>query len=289
VCVDLNRVAEALADAGRARVIFTTHSEFEKRLRLDHDTAYVYTLLGDHQRALQLYRSALATALALGATGEKYLGTLYSNLGFIYDALGDLQEALAYQEQARDFFQATNATRHAVMAETQIAIIAMTQGHYHRALQLLLHARDLYAAAELDRDKVEVDRLRDTYGSTARVRLGYRLRDQLEVFYGSREETYGAERFALREGSRARHRAERGLVPEDAAVGSGPDSRTDRLRADRYRHHGVRDRGGRAARRSARRAGRVRRVRGVRRMIRGQLRTLGLPHHDGTGRAEPGN
>jgi tetratricopeptide (TPR) repeat protein len=159
LCVDLNRVDEALADAEQARQIFTTHSAWEKQLRLDHDTAYVYTLLGDHQRALSLYQLALQTALAFGQVGETYLGTLYFNVGVIYDALGDLDQALRYLQQAHARFTAANITRNAVMADVAIARIAMTQGNYRRALQLLLRAREVYASEALEHDKTEVDRL----------------------------------------------------------------------------------------------------------------------------------
>lgn len=159
ICVDLNRVSEALDDTERAWAIFTKHQEYEKRLRLDHDTAYVYTLLGDHQCALELYRSSLATAQELGEVGKKYLGTLYTNLGFAYDALGDLDQALAYHEQARTFFERTNEVRNMAVADTNIAMIAMTQGSYRRALQLLHHAAHLYVAENLHRDATEVNRL----------------------------------------------------------------------------------------------------------------------------------
>lgn len=159
ICVDLNRVDEALRNAEQARQIFTAHGAWELRLRLEHDTAYVYTLLGEQQHALRLYQEALQTALALGAVGERYLGTLYLNIGVIYEALSDSDRALRYLEQAHAFFEATDATRNAVLTNTYIARIAMTQGQYRQALQLLLPARDIYAAEELDLDKSTVDRL----------------------------------------------------------------------------------------------------------------------------------
>lgn len=159
LCVDLNRVDEALHDAERARQIFTAHGASEFRLRLDHDTAYVYRLLGNHRHALDLYRSALTTALALGSVGERYLGALYSNLGVIHEALGDPDQALPYLQQAHAFFEATNATRNVAMTDMYIARIVMTQGQYRRALQLLLRTRDIYAKEELDLDKITVDRL----------------------------------------------------------------------------------------------------------------------------------
>src|SRR5690349_15618411 len=53
----LNYVSDALADVERARTIFSDHSEHEKLLRLDLNTAAVYVLLGDQFQALRLYHS----------------------------------------------------------------------------------------------------------------------------------------------------------------------------------------------------------------------------------------
>ena len=60
ICVDLNRVAQALADASDARAIFGRHGEYEKRLRVDLNVGIVYSLLGDHSQALSLFKSTLA-------------------------------------------------------------------------------------------------------------------------------------------------------------------------------------------------------------------------------------
>ena len=155
----LNRVVEALADAKRARDIFTLHDEHEKRLRLDLNTAIVYTWRGDDQRALALYHSALTTAEALGKTGQQYLVQLYINIGLAYDALGDFHQALAYYERARTLSEARQEVRHVAIAETNIAIIAIKQGHYRRALNLLHRAHDIYIAQELLRDAAEVSRI----------------------------------------------------------------------------------------------------------------------------------
>ncbi len=193
LCVDLNRVDEALADAERARIIFTTHKQWEKRLRLDHDTAYIYNLLGDHQRALDLYQAALGTAASLGGAGDKYLGTLYTNIGLAYDALGDLRQALWYHEQARTTFEHTKQVRHLAIAETNIALIAMTQGAYRRALRLLHRAERVYAAEHLDRDRNETNRLiADCYILLNRHAEARDLLQQVIAAYADAGATYEA-------------------------------------------------------------------------------------------------
>jgi CHAT domain-containing protein len=156
--VDLNRVADALADATRARAIFTQHDEYEKRLRLDLNTGVVYYFLGDHQRALELHRAALATAESLGEIGQKYLGLLYTNIGLAYEGLSDFREALVFHERARAVFQHLDEIRGVGNAERNIAIITMTQGHYRRALDLLHRVLDRKVAEQLPFDAAYVKR-----------------------------------------------------------------------------------------------------------------------------------
>jgi CHAT domain-containing protein len=159
ISIGLNRVTLALADADRARDVFTRHSEHEKWVVLDLNTAVVYTLLGEYRDALKLFRSALNTAEQIGPAGERWLGPLYTNIGFTYEALGDFRQALAYHERARALSETRHETRNLAIVETNIAIIAMTQGHYRRALTLLHRAHDLYVAESLLRDAAEVNRI----------------------------------------------------------------------------------------------------------------------------------
>lgn len=159
ISIGLNRVTLALADADRARTVFSHHSQHEKWVALDLNTAVVYTLLGQHREALDLFRSALRIAEQLGEAGEHWFGPLYTNIGFTYEALGDLRQALAYHERARSLSEARHETRYLAIVETNIAIIAMTQGHYRRALTLLHRAHDLYVTEHLLRDAAEVNRI----------------------------------------------------------------------------------------------------------------------------------
>ncbi|HEX9440739.1 MAG TPA: tetratricopeptide repeat protein, partial [Roseiflexaceae bacterium] len=159
ICVDLNRVAEALADAERARDIFVRHGVHEKRLVLEMNIAIVYYFLGDLRQALMHYQSALASADWLGETGKKWIGPLHTNIGLIYEALGDLRQALAFHERARAIQEDLSETRMIAIAETNIAIIAMKQGHYRRALNLLHRANDLYIVEDSPRDAAEVKRI----------------------------------------------------------------------------------------------------------------------------------
>lgn len=159
ICTDLQRVDEAMREAEQARAIFLRHQEYEKLLRLDYNTGLILHYLGDQQQALALYRSALAIAESLGEAGQSFVGGLYTNIGNVYDLLGDFHEALAYYERAQEIFMARSEPRGVVVTEINMARIAMAQGHYRHALQLLHHVHDLKAAEQLALDTAQINRI----------------------------------------------------------------------------------------------------------------------------------
>jgi len=142
---DLNRVLETLADVERARAIFIERGEQELLMRLEINTAYIHTLLGNQHRALQLYQSALTLAESLGAVGEPHQGMIYMNIGYVQEALGNYPQALSYYKRARSHYLARDETRNIINIEKNIACIALAQGHYRSALSMLnnLLRRDL--------------------------------------------------------------------------------------------------------------------------------------------------
>ena len=158
ICVDLNRVASVLTDADMARAIFDRHHLPEKRLVLDLNVAVVYKLLGNHQQALQLYHTALSAAQGLGDQGQRWLGLLYTNIGNVYTLLGDFRQAIVQHEQAYQLAQQRNETSLAAMAQQNLAHIAIAQGHYRRALDLLHRALAWKQAAQLPLDAAHIKR-----------------------------------------------------------------------------------------------------------------------------------
>ncbi|MBK9712913.1 MAG: CHAT domain-containing protein [Kouleothrix sp.] len=158
ICADLKRVPEALADAETARAIFVRHAMHEKRVVLDLNTAITLDFLGEHRQALALYQSGLATAESLGAAGERFRGLLLNCMGLTHEALGDLRRALLCHEQARALFAERHETSAAAVAELNIAFIAIAQGFYRRALDLLHRVYQLKIAEQLPLDAVHVQR-----------------------------------------------------------------------------------------------------------------------------------
>lgn len=158
ICVERDRVSEALDDAERAREILTRRDMPEKLLRLDLNTAIVHSWLGNQARALALYQAALARAEVLGAEGETFLAGVYASLGFVYEAQGNLRDALDAYEQASTLSRARGETRGEALAQANIACILLAQGQYRSALGLFYRARECYAADALDLDIANVNR-----------------------------------------------------------------------------------------------------------------------------------
>lgn len=185
--VKLNHVPETLADAERARAIFTHYGRKEKLLRLNINTAVVHERLGDPDQALRIYRSALISAETLGEIGQQYLGHLYLNIGSVHETLGDFRQALDYYEQARVLLTARGDTKLIAMTKINIAYIAQAQGHYHRSLDILhgvlasISERYPLEAAQAKADLVEcylyLNRYRDAQELAHQVIAEFRIYD----------------------------------------------------------------------------------------------------------------
>jgi CHAT domain-containing protein/tetratricopeptide (TPR) repeat protein len=155
ICVDLNRVNEALEDAEQARSILSHYKMFDRRLVLDLNTAIVYDLLGKHHESLDIYTESLKAARSLGIVGEQWIGPLYTNIGLSYSALGNFQQAAEHHELARKLFLQRGEISGAATAEINLAHLAIGQGHYKHALALLHTVYEL-VAAELPQEAAHV-------------------------------------------------------------------------------------------------------------------------------------
>lgn len=158
ISVELSHVAEALADAARARAIFTGANEWMRLLGLNNNTAIVYATLGDYQRALEMYGAALTIAEQLGESGQRQISLLSIGIGYAYEMIGNFQQATAAYERAHTLFGAHGELRGMALAEHNLAYVAMGQGLYRLALQRLHHARDIYRAERLELDATHVSR-----------------------------------------------------------------------------------------------------------------------------------
>ncbi|MEM8531612.1 MAG: CHAT domain-containing protein [Chloroflexota bacterium] len=158
ICVEMNQVTEALADANAAREIFTRYEEQGRLAILLHNTAIVQILLGNYYQALSLFHLALDTEKNINIQERHFSGQLYSDMGYAHALLGDFRQATRCFEHARDVFIQKNEIRGIALAEMNIADIVTAQGKHRQALQLLYYARDLYYKANLSVDAIHVNR-----------------------------------------------------------------------------------------------------------------------------------
>jgi CHAT domain-containing protein len=135
--LNLNRISEGLADAERAHEIFTRYKDEDKLVRIELQMGVVQNYLGNQNRALELWSSALSRAKGLGEQGESYVGTLYGNIGLTFSALGDFRQSLEYYEKAHALAVARQEIINIARIESSMAEIAHAQGLYRRALSLL--------------------------------------------------------------------------------------------------------------------------------------------------------
>ncbi len=158
ISVELSRVDEALADAERAREVFVYNHIQDKLLVLELNTAIVYNLLGDQQKALQLYFGALELARSLGPAGERWIGPIHTNIGNVYNKLGNFRQAISYHEQAQQYFLEREEFRGVALAKYNSAHIMMQEGSYQNALRLLHQSREYYLSEGMIKDAINVNR-----------------------------------------------------------------------------------------------------------------------------------
>jgi CHAT domain-containing protein len=152
LCADLGCVEEALADATRARAIFSAVGDHEKLLRLQLNTGNTYYFLGDYRQALHHYDAALHLATTLGDGGAPHLGSINSNSGIALQYLGDFRAARERYERARAIFARRGETSAVADTDLNLAYLEQAEGHYPQALRLLHQSEQVYATERLERD-----------------------------------------------------------------------------------------------------------------------------------------
>lgn len=136
---ELGCVEYAIQESRRARDILVLHNQIERCLNLDLNAAYAAYATGAYQKTLEICFEALRLAEQLGESGQPYLARFYINIGCAYTELGDLQQALVFFQLAHEAVR-DNPRMVLTLTNTKgnIANIALMQGHYRRALELLL-------------------------------------------------------------------------------------------------------------------------------------------------------
>ncbi len=150
----LGHAKEALHEATRAHEVFLRYGEDYWACVVDHNTALIYTRLGQYQAALSVYNRILATYPTLSNPGETVIqraiamaeGNQAINLFF----LGNFEQAFHLHQQVQAKFIALKETSASVKAEMHLAEIDSAQGYYGSALRRYYQARDSFKQNKLN-------------------------------------------------------------------------------------------------------------------------------------------
>jgi tetratricopeptide (TPR) repeat protein/CHAT domain-containing protein len=105
---------------------------------------YIYSSLGEKQRALEYYDQALPLFQAVGDRGRE--ASTLNNIGSVYDDLGELQKALEYYDRALPLVQAVGDRRGEATTLNNIGAVYSSLGELQTALEYYEQALPLLQA-----------------------------------------------------------------------------------------------------------------------------------------------
>ena len=144
-CMQLNRTAEALNDAEKAREIFMGQRNYLRAGQIDVNAALINYELGQYDRALHLFDRAIETYALEDEGVDLYIARARGNKAIVLAAQGKFREAVALHELARSTFAMhENQEISVAREELNIAEIYAAQGHYSQALLLFTRSRTLF-------------------------------------------------------------------------------------------------------------------------------------------------
>ena len=153
-CAWLGRVDEALQEAAKAREVFIKHHELLLACHIDHNTAVIYSQIGEYQKALDLYHRMLAIYPTLTDQDERFVKGAIAlaelNVGRNLAWLGNFEQAYQFLSRARESFVALGQIGHVIRTESSIANLDYVQGYYGSALRRHYQIRDIELQNNLD-------------------------------------------------------------------------------------------------------------------------------------------
>ncbi len=158
VAASLGRVEEALQHAAHAREIFSRLEEMYWVCIIDHNTAWVYSQMGQYRSALGLYERMLAIYPTLKDQSETFIrrstAIAQVNQSVNLSWLGELEQAYRIQLQAQASFVELNEIGNVVNAEINLANLDYTRGYFGSALRRYYQAQDILLENGIDNPKM---------------------------------------------------------------------------------------------------------------------------------------
>ncbi|HZS76868.1 MAG TPA: CHAT domain-containing tetratricopeptide repeat protein [Ktedonobacteraceae bacterium] len=184
-CLQLNRFAEALADAAAAREIFLRHNNFLRAGQIDVNAAMIHYEMGQYKQALSLSDRAIETYQKHHKDVALHVARAKGNKAVILEAMGRFREAVTLHEQARATFAAQAGQEIAVAREDfNIASIYAAQGHYSKALLLFNLCRDIFRRHDMIPQSAEVaQRICSCLLHLNRAQEAYELAEEAAAYF----------------------------------------------------------------------------------------------------------
>jgi tetratricopeptide (TPR) repeat protein len=139
-------VEEAIQAATRAREIFLRQGERYWVCIINHNTAVIYSHIGQYQDALDMYESMLEIFPTLNDQSEAFIKRAIAlaelNKGLNLARLGRFEQAYHPLKRARESFISLGETSQGVNAEIHLAELDSMRGYYGSALRRYYQAQD---------------------------------------------------------------------------------------------------------------------------------------------------
>lgn len=148
----LGRFAEALDTANRARLILEENHEWLAAARVNNVAAIVYGKQGLHQEELALFKRAHATFKQAGPEYHLDLAITELNQSVALRNLDRFDEAIEAANNARQLATQLGLTLITARADQSQGVTYFFLGQYNKALSLFDQARQVFQAADLERD-----------------------------------------------------------------------------------------------------------------------------------------
>ena len=153
-CAWLGRVEEALQEAARTRDVFLRQGELSWVCVIDHNTAVIYSQIGQYQKALEIYDRTLAIYPTLTDQGETFIKRAIAMVEYNQARnlvwLGDFDRAYHLFQQAQASFIALGQVGAVIQVEMNLADLDYVQGYYGSALRHYYQSRDSIVQHKLD-------------------------------------------------------------------------------------------------------------------------------------------
>lgn len=189
-CAWLGRTEDALQEANRARDVLLKHDKKYWACVIDHNTAVIYSQIGQYHKALELYERILAIFPSVIDEGENTIKRAIAladmnrarNLGW----LGDFEQAYRLLHKAQESFIAIEQTGQILNTEFSLAELDYVQGYYGSALRRYYQIRDSLIQQHFDVPELQASimlRMASCLMKLSRAEEACRLADEAVDIY----------------------------------------------------------------------------------------------------------